>query len=98
MIIFLFIKINNIILFLIWIQIAIYLLHQFEEHAWPGEFRKYFNKEILIVESREYPLNNLNIFWINLPVNWLLMPMFAALSYINLFLVCGFLILQFLTV
>jgi hypothetical protein len=41
---------------LIWIQKTIYLLHQFEEHAWPGEFIKYFNKEILIVESGEYPL------------------------------------------
>lgn len=28
-----FIKTENIVLFLIWIQIPVYLLHQFEEHA-----------------------------------------------------------------
>jgi hypothetical protein len=79
------VKTNNILLFLIWIQIPIYLLHQFEEHSWPGGFKKFVNKEIFNVEVGEYPLNDTNIFWINVPIIWVLMPIFASLSYINLF-------------
>lgn len=84
-IIFLVVKTDNILLFLIWIQIPIYLLHQFEEHAWPGGFRKYVNLKVFDVKSAEYPLSDVNVFWINIPVIWVLMPIFAALSYLNLF-------------
>jgi hypothetical protein len=84
-IILLVVKTNNILLFLIWIQIPIYLLHQFEEHSWPGGFKKFVNTEIFHVEVGEYPLNDTNIFWINVPIIWVLMPIFASLSYINLF-------------
>jgi len=80
----LYIKTDNIILFLIWIQIPIYLLHQFEEHSWPGGFKRFVNKEIFNVEKGEYPLNDIIIFWINVPIIWILMPTFAALSFINL--------------
>jgi hypothetical protein len=83
--ILLVVKTNNILLFLIWIQIPIYLLHQFEEHSWPGGFKKFFNQEIFHVENGEYPLNEENIFWINVPIIWIIMPIFATLSYINLF-------------
>jgi len=85
LLIFIFVKTNNILFFLIWIQIPIYLLHQFEEHYWPGGFKKFVNKEIFNVEVGEYPLNDTNIFWINVPIIWVLMPIFASLSYINLF-------------
>jgi len=85
LIIFLVVKTSDVLLFLIWIQIPIYLLHQFEEHSWPGGFKKFFNKEIFHVEDGEYPLNDTNIFWINVPIIWILMPIFAALSYVNLF-------------
>jgi hypothetical protein len=84
-IILLVVKTNNILLFLIWIQIPIYLLHQFEEHSWPGGFKKFVNTEIFHVEVGEYPLSDTNIFWINVPIIWVLMPIFASLSYINLF-------------
>jgi hypothetical protein len=84
-IIYFFVTTNNLILFLIWIQIPIYLLHQFEEHAWPGGFKKFFNQEIFNVVDGDYPLNDTSIFWINVPLIWFIMPIFAALSYINLF-------------
>ena len=84
-IIILYIKTDNIILFLIWIQIPIYLLHQFEEHSWPGGFKRFVNKEIFNVENSEYPLTDVNIFWINVPIVWILMPIFATLSFNNLF-------------
>lgn len=76
-IILLVVKTNNILLFLIWIQIPIYLLHQFEEHSWPGGFKNFVNKEIFNVEVGEYPLNDINIFWINVPIIWVLMPIFV---------------------
>jgi hypothetical protein len=83
--ILLVVKTNDILLFLIWIQIPIYLLHQFEEHSWPGGFKKFFNQEIFNVETGDYPLNNKNISWINVPIIWIIMPIFATLSYLNLF-------------
>ncbi len=78
-----FIKIENTILFLIWIQIPIYLLHQFEEHARNG-FKNYVNKKVFQVQEGEYPLNDKNIFWINIPIIWILMPIFAGLSSFNI--------------
>jgi len=78
-----FIKLENIVLFLIWIQIPIYLLHQFEEHAWNG-FQNYINKKVFKVYEGNFPLNEKNIFWINIPIIWILMPIFAGLSSINI--------------
>ncbi len=78
-----FIKLENIVLFLIWMQIPIYLLHQFEEHAWNG-FKNYINKKVFQVQDGDYPLNDKNIFWINIPIIWILMPIFAGLSSFNI--------------
>jgi Protein of unknown function with HXXEE motif len=82
-IIVVFIKPENMVLFLIWIQIPIYLLHQFEEHAWNG-FKNYINKKVFNVQEGDFPLNDKNIFWINIPIIWILMPIFAALSSLNI--------------
>jgi hypothetical protein len=78
-----FVKLENTVLFLIWIQIPIYLLHQFEEHARNG-FKNYINKKVFHVQEGEYPLNDKNIFWINIPIIWILMPIFAGLSSVNI--------------
>ncbi|MGZ7136114.1 MAG: HXXEE domain-containing protein [Methanobacterium sp.] len=82
LLIYFFIKTENIVLFLIWIQIPIYLLHQFEEHTWNG-FKNYINKKVFNVEEGEFPLNDRNIFWINIPIVWIMMPVFAGLSSFN---------------
>lgn len=82
LLIFIFIKPSNTLLFLIWIQIPIYFLHQFEEHSRNG-FKKYVNKAVFKVSDGDYPLNDKNIFWINIPIIWILMPLFAILSGIN---------------
>jgi hypothetical protein len=81
--IFVFIKPENFVLFLIWIQIPIYLLHQFEEHSRNG-FKNYINQKVFQVPEGDFPLNDKNIFWINIPIIWILMPIFAGLSSINL--------------
>jgi len=82
LLIIVFIKPSNTLLFLIWIQIPIYLLHQFEEHSKNG-FKNYVNKTVFKVSDGDYPLNDKNIFWINIPIIWILMPLFAILSSIN---------------
>jgi hypothetical protein len=82
LLIFIFIKPSNTLLFLIWIQIPIYLLHQFEEHSRNG-FKHYVNQTVFKVSNEDYPLNDKNIFWINIPIIWILMPLFAILSGIN---------------
>ena len=84
-IIYLFIKPGNIVLFLIWIQIPVYLLHQFEEHTWNG-FKNYINRKVFNVQEGDFPLNDKNIFWINIPIIWILMPIFAGLSSVNIIL------------
>jgi hypothetical protein len=81
--IYVFIKPENIVLFLIWMQIPIYLLHQFEEHTWNG-FKNYINKKVFKVKKGDFPLNDKNIFWINIPIIWILMPIFAGLSSVNI--------------
>ena len=72
------------ILFLIWLQIPIYLLHQFEEHAISSGFKDFVNKKVFKILDGDYPLNDMSIFWINIPIVWVFMPLFAALSHINL--------------
>ncbi len=85
LIIYFFIKPYNIVLFLIWIQLPIYLLHQFEEHNWNG-FKNYVNRSVFKVIEGDYPLNNKIIFWVNIPIVWILIPIFAVLSTLNIML------------
>lgn len=71
---------SNFTLFLIWLQIPLYLLHQYEEHAWPGGFKDYVNRKVFKMGDREAPLSIKSVFWINIPVVWILMPLFALLA------------------
>lgn len=81
--IYIFIKPDNFLLFLIWMQLPIYLLHQFEEHNWNG-FKNYVNRNIFKVKEDDFPLNDKIIFWVNIPIIWVLMPIFSDLSSINM--------------
>lgn len=74
---------GNFLLFLIWIQLPIYLLHQFEEHNWNG-FKNYVNRSVFKVEDGDFPLNDKIIFWINIPIIWIIIPTFSALSSVNI--------------
>ena len=66
--IFLFVLEKDIALFLIWIQLPIYWLHQFEEFVFPGGFMETFNRQILGSDEREWPLSRKEVFWINIPI------------------------------
>jgi len=81
------------VVLLIWLQVPVYFLHQFEEHAWPGGFKDFVNKTVFRIPDKDYPLNDRNIFWINVPAIWILMPISAALSHIHVEL--GFWVVYF---
>ncbi len=81
--IYIFITPDNLLLFLIWIQLPIYLLHQFEEHTWNG-FKNYVNRSVFKVKDGDFPLNNKIIFWVNIPLIWVLIPIFSGLSSVNI--------------
>lgn len=55
--IFLFVLKIDIALFLIWIQLPIYWLHQFEEYVFPGGFMETFNRQILGSSEKDWPLS-----------------------------------------
>lgn len=81
--IYIFIKPDNFLLFLIWMQLSIYLLHQFEEHNWNG-FKNYVNRTVFKVREGDFPLNDKIIFWVNIPIVWILIPIFSGLSSANI--------------
>lgn len=81
--IYIFINPHNLLLFLIWIQFPIYLLHQFEEHNWNG-FKNYINRNVFKVKEGDFPLNDKIIFWVNIPIVWILIPIFSGLSSANI--------------
>ena len=83
LLIYIFIRPDNFLLFLIWIQLPIYLLHQFEEHNWNG-FKNYVNRAVFKVKEDDFPLNDKIIFWVNIPIVWILIPIFAGLSSTNI--------------
>ena len=63
---FLVVGTSNIVLFLIFIQIPVYLLHQFGEHAWPGGFKNYVDQQIFKASNMNYPLTDISAFWVNI--------------------------------
>lgn len=67
-------------LFLVWMQFPVYLIHQFEEHFYPGHFREFINKEIFKSMRPDAPLTPGAVFWINILVIWILFPLAAVLA------------------
>ncbi len=67
-------------IFLVWLQFPVYLLHEFEEHAFPGGFQHMINKKIFGSIQDNVLLNEERIFWINIGAIWILFPLFAVLA------------------
>lgn len=65
------------IIVLIWLQFPAYLIHQFEEHAYPGGFQVYMSN-LIGIQSNAQTTNK--IFWINSICIWLLFPVIAILA------------------
>lgn len=67
-------------LFLIWLQLPIYLIHEFEEHVFPGKFRQFINYEVFHSADENAPLSPAGVFWINILAIWILFPLAAILA------------------
>ena len=67
-------------LFLIWLQFPVYLVHEFEEHVYPGKFREFINREVFHSNRNDFPLTIPAVFWINILAIWILFPLAAILA------------------
>ncbi len=66
--------------------IPIYLLHQFEEHFWPGGFKEFVNQRLFWILGADVPLDEKIVFWINLPLIWVIFPVFTLAGFYNIHL------------
>lgn len=67
-------------MFLIWLQIPVYCLYQFEEYILPGGFADFFYKKGLGSNEKDFPLDKKVSFWINIPIIFVAFPLSAILS------------------
>lgn len=65
----------------VWLQTPVYLLHQFEEHG-TGAFKRWINLRVLRSGGKEL-FTDAHIFWINVPLTWILFPLSAILAGVN---------------
>ena len=63
---------------LVWLQFPVYLIHEFEEHAYPGGFKSFINRTIFHVYDQDIPLTDERVFWINILAVWFLFPLTAV--------------------
>lgn len=80
-IIFLYVKDFNYPLYLIWLQVIVYWLHEFEEYILPGGFLEYINKQILKSDRADYPMTKKFSFWVNIPIIYVAMPFSAIITH-----------------
>lgn len=64
----------------VWLQFPVYLIHEFEEHIFPGRFRQFINREVFKSGQDEFPLSTPAVFWINILAIWVLFPLGAVLT------------------
>lgn len=79
--VFLYVKDENYPLYLIWLQIVAYWLHEFEEYVFPGGFLEYINKKVIKSDRADYPMTQEFSFWVNIPIIFLAMPFSAILAH-----------------
>jgi hypothetical protein len=71
---------TNLALYLIWIQVPVYFLHQFEEYVFPGGFMAFFNAHVLASNRPDFPLDAVASFYINVPIIFVAFPLSALLA------------------
>jgi hypothetical protein len=78
-----FVKPNDFVLFLILLQTPLYMLHEMEEYVFPGGFAKFFNIDIFNLDTADRPMDENFIFYVNVGVVWIILPVFGLLSINN---------------
>ena len=80
---FVFVRKSDFVVFVLLLQTPLYMLHQTEEYIFPGGFGKFFNTKIFNLETENEPLDETFIFYVNVIVVWMVLPIFGLLSSIN---------------
>lgn len=76
----------DLIEFMLLFAFPLYLVHEIEEYILPGGFARFFNENLLKVDSHEkiLPIDREAIFWINMIYIWLVIPIFSGLGVYNI--------------
>jgi len=80
---FVFVRQDDFVVFILLLQTPLYMLHQTEEYVFPGGFGKFFNTKIFHLETEDEPLNQNFIFYVNVILIWIFLPAFGLLSTID---------------
>ncbi len=80
---FAFVRGIDFVLFLLLLQTPLYMLHETEEYVFPGGFGKFFNMEIMKFDTADKPLDENFIFYLNIILVWIILPVFGLLSIQN---------------
>jgi len=80
---FIIVRKYDFVLFLILLQSPLYMLHETEEYIFPGGFGKFFNQDIFKLETEGEPIDETFIFYVNIILIWVALPLFGFLSIID---------------
>lgn len=77
---FVFVRKDDFVVFILLLQTPLYMLHQTEEYIFPGGFGQFFNTRIFNLETENEPLDENFIFYVNVILIWIVLPLFGLLS------------------
>ena len=80
---FIFVRPSDFVVFILLLQTPLYMLHQTEEYVFPGGFGQFFNKDIFMLETEDGPVDQNFIFFVNIFLIWIILPVFGLLSTID---------------
>jgi hypothetical protein len=80
---FVFVRETDFVVFILLVQTPLYLLHEAEEYVFPGGFGEYFNGRILNQNPNDGPLSETFIFFVNILLIWIALPLFGTLSLVD---------------
>jgi len=80
---FVFVRQYDFVVFVLLLQTPLYMLHQTEEYIFPGGFGKFFNTRIFNLETEDEPLDENFIFYVNVIIIWIVLPVCGLLSTLN---------------
>ena len=80
---FVFVRQYDFVVFVLLLQTPLYMLHQTEEYIFPGGFGKFFNTKIFNLETEDEPLDGNFIFYVNVIIIWIVLPVCGLLSTLN---------------
>ncbi len=77
---FVIVKDSDFVLFLLLLQTPLYMLHETEEYIFPGGFARFFNIDILKLDTDDKPVDENFIFYVNVGLVWIILPLFGLLA------------------